>query len=185
MTPTDQRVHYQPSPIGEASVRNDDGRLTLVFVKDLAHPPESVWAALTDPDELREWAPFDAPRSLAVLGPVTLVMAGGDGTEHSPAVVTRAEAPRLLEYTWEKDFLRWELAPTRNRHAAHALAHGLRSGVAAEGGGRLAHLPRRGRSLAARHAGGPHRGPGRDALRLGGAERQLHGALRAGAVPGT
>ena len=33
MTPTDERGRYQPSPIGEASVRNDDGRLTLELAK--------------------------------------------------------------------------------------------------------------------------------------------------------
>lgn len=106
------RDDYRSSPVGEVTVRQTDGRWTLIFVRDLAHPPASVWTALTDPDELREWAPFDAPRSLAELGPVTLVMAGGDGTERTAAVVTRAEAPRLLEYTWAGDLLRWELTPT-------------------------------------------------------------------------
>ena len=112
MTTTQDRARYQPTPSREMTARENDGRWTLVFVREFAHPPESVWAALTEPEELGEWAPFDAPRSLAVLGPVTLVMAGGDGTEQSPAEVTIAEAPRLLEYTWEQDRLRWELAPT-------------------------------------------------------------------------
>ena len=103
---------FRPSPLAEATAREADGRWTLVFVRDFAHPPEAVWAALTDPAELREWAPFDSPRSLAHPGPVSLVMAGGDGTEQTSAEVTRADAPRLLEYTWDKDRLRWELTPT-------------------------------------------------------------------------
>jgi uncharacterized protein YndB with AHSA1/START domain len=112
MTRPDDRGQYRPSPLADATARQDDGRWTLVFVRHFAHSPEAVWAALTDPEELREWAPFDAPRSLAVIGPVTLTMAGGDGTGHFVSEVTRAEAPRLLEFTWDKDHLRWELAPT-------------------------------------------------------------------------
>jgi uncharacterized protein YndB with AHSA1/START domain len=112
MTPENRHGSFRPSPLAEATAREADGRWTLVFVREFAHPPEAVWAALTDPAELREWAPFDAPRSLADLGPVTLVMAGGDETEQSSAEVRRADAPRLLEYTWDRDLLRWELTPT-------------------------------------------------------------------------
>jgi uncharacterized protein YndB with AHSA1/START domain len=108
----DPRDRYHPTPIGAASVREEDGQWTLVLVREFAHPPERVWLALTDPAALREWAPFDAPRALDVTGPVSLVMAGADGSEVSEAVVTRAERPRLLEYTWEEDRLRWELTPT-------------------------------------------------------------------------
>ena len=97
MTRHDDRDRYQPTPPHEVTVREDDGRWTVRFVREFAHPPESVWAAITNPDELREWAPFDAPRSLAVLGPITLTMAGGDGTEHFASEVTRADAPRLLD----------------------------------------------------------------------------------------
>lgn len=112
MTRADHHDSFHPSPLAEATAREADGRWTLVFVRDFAHPPEAVWAALTDPEELREWAPFDAPRSLAMVGPITLVMAGGDGTERTSAEVRRADAPRLLEYTWDKDLLRWQLTPT-------------------------------------------------------------------------
>lgn len=111
MTGHDTRDQYRPSPLAETTVRQEDGRWTLVFVRHFAHPPEAVWAALTDPEELREWAPFDAPRSLAVLGPVTLVMAG-EGGEPAPAVVRVADPPTLLEYSWAEDLLRWELTPT-------------------------------------------------------------------------
>jgi uncharacterized protein YndB with AHSA1/START domain len=68
-----------------------------------------VWEALTDPAHLSEWAPFDADRSLAVAGPVKLSMAGTAQT--SDTVVKRAQAPRLLEYSWGGSDLRWELEP--------------------------------------------------------------------------
>lgn len=103
---------FVPGPAQDATAERDGDRWTLVFVRELPYAPERVWTALTDPVELRAWAPFDADRDLAAPGPATLTMAGGDGTERSPAVVRRAEAPRLLEYTWEQDLLSWELAPT-------------------------------------------------------------------------
>ncbi len=85
-----------------------DGRWTLVFTRDLRHPPEKVWAALTEPGRLKEWAPFEPSRDLGEPGDATLVMDGA-GTDET---VTKADRPHLLEYTWGGDLLRWELEPT-------------------------------------------------------------------------
>jgi uncharacterized protein YndB with AHSA1/START domain len=82
---------------------------TLVFVQELRHPPETVWTALTDPDELAQWSPFTASRNLDSPGDATLTMVDGETREDLPAVVTRADRPRLLEYSWGDDLLRWEL----------------------------------------------------------------------------
>jgi uncharacterized protein YndB with AHSA1/START domain len=71
-----------------------------------------VWAALTDPAELDQWAPFAASRDLGAPGAATLTMVDGDQREDLPAVVRRVEAPSLLEYTWGDDLLRWELEPS-------------------------------------------------------------------------
>jgi uncharacterized protein YndB with AHSA1/START domain len=106
------RKDYRPTPTGAVEARRDGDRWTLVLVRELAHPPRRVWNALTDPGELRAWAPFDADRDLGTTGPATLTMAGGDGSERSHVTVRRAEPPRTLEYTWDQDVLRWELEPT-------------------------------------------------------------------------
>ena len=37
---------------------------TLIFIRDLRHPPDEVWAALTDPEQLPAWAPYTADRHL-------------------------------------------------------------------------------------------------------------------------
>jgi uncharacterized protein YndB with AHSA1/START domain len=76
-------------------------RWTLVFVRVLPHMPGKVWAALTDPVQLRAWAPFTADRDLGHVGDATLTMIDGDVSENSPASVTRTDRPSLLEYTWE------------------------------------------------------------------------------------
>jgi uncharacterized protein YndB with AHSA1/START domain len=89
-------------------------RWTLVFVRDLRHPPERVWTALTDPEQLSAWAPYTADRSLAQPGDATLTMFAGtpDAEDQAlPASVTRADPPRLLEHSFGEDLLRWELEP--------------------------------------------------------------------------
>jgi uncharacterized protein YndB with AHSA1/START domain len=105
------RDKYMPGPAAGAEVRKDGERWTLVLIRDLRHPPALVWQALTDPAELAQWAPFDADRSLAAVGPVTLATVGAPTPQVSASTVTRAEAPRLLEYSWGGNDLRWELAP--------------------------------------------------------------------------
>jgi uncharacterized protein YndB with AHSA1/START domain len=99
-----------PTPGPLADVRREEPN-TLVFIRDLRHPPELVWTALTDPEQLAHWAPFEADHPLDEPRDVTLTMIDGDTRAPLPATVRRAEAPRLLEYTWGADTLRWELTP--------------------------------------------------------------------------
>ena len=101
---------YRPTPPAEVRTESAGGRWTLVFVRELRHAPEKVWRALTDPAELRGWAPFDADRDLGAPGPATLTMAP-DG-DAMVSTVLRADPPRLLEYDWGGDLLRWELEPS-------------------------------------------------------------------------
>ncbi len=109
--PVATRADYQPGAAIDADVRRDGSRWTLVFVRQLRHPPSKVWLALTDPSSLREWAPFDADRSLGSTGAVKLTPVGGTTQEAFESEVRHAEAPRLLEYTWGDDVVRWELEP--------------------------------------------------------------------------
>jgi uncharacterized protein YndB with AHSA1/START domain len=105
------RDDYMPGPAAGAKVRKDGEKWTLVLVRELRHSPEKVWKALTDPASLREWAPFDADRSLAVVGPVRLSTVGTPAPQVSDTQVTRAEAPKLLEYRWGDNDMRWQLEP--------------------------------------------------------------------------
>ncbi len=98
-----EREQYTPGP-ARAEVRKDGEKWTLILVRQLRHPPEKVWQALTDPAHLREWAPFEAAGNLGTAGTtVTLTWVGtGRPTE---TTVTRADAPKVLEY----GDIRWEL----------------------------------------------------------------------------
>jgi len=103
------REHYVPGPASGARVRKDGDTWTLILMRELRHPPAMVWEALTDPAHLSEWAPFDADRNLAAVGPVKLSMTGTK--QIVDTAVKRAESPRLLEYNWGGSDLRWELEP--------------------------------------------------------------------------
>ncbi len=103
------RDKYRPGPAAGAEVRKDGDHWTLVLVRELRHPPDKVWQALTEPAQLREWAPFDADRSLARVGPAKLSTVGTP--QVSETTVRRADAPRVLELSWGGQDLRWELEP--------------------------------------------------------------------------
>jgi uncharacterized protein YndB with AHSA1/START domain len=105
------RETYKPGPAKGAEICKDGDNWTLVLVRELRHPPTKVWQALTDPAHLREWAPFDADRSLASVGPVKLSTVGTPTPMISETRVTRADAPTLLEYKWGDNDMRWELEP--------------------------------------------------------------------------
>ena len=59
------RESYVPGSAAGAEVRKDGEKWTLILVRELRHPPERVWRALTGPAHLREWAPFDTDGSPA------------------------------------------------------------------------------------------------------------------------
>ena len=105
------REKYVPGPAAGADVQKDGDQWTLILVRDLRHPPAMVWQALTEPAHLSEWAPFDADRNLAAVGPVKLSTVGMPTPQVSESTVKRAEASKLLEYSWGGQDIRWELEP--------------------------------------------------------------------------
>lgn len=105
------REQYAPGAANGAQVRKDGETWTLILVRELRHPPQKVWQALTDPAHLSEWAPFDADRNLDTVGPVKLSTVGTPTPQVSETTVRRAEPPTLLEYNWGGNDIRWELEP--------------------------------------------------------------------------
>jgi uncharacterized protein YndB with AHSA1/START domain len=108
-----RRARYTPGPAAGAQVRKDDGETwALVLVREMRHSPDQVWEALTDPEQLREWAPFDADDSLGTAGnTVSLTTVNAPSPHVTETTVTRADRPTLLVYTWGANEMRWELEP--------------------------------------------------------------------------
>ncbi|HEV3090838.1 MAG TPA: SRPBCC family protein [Candidatus Cybelea sp.] len=102
---------YAPGPAAGARVEKDGDTWTLVLVRELRHSPEKVWEALTDPEQLRQWAPFDADRSLSTLGTVNLTTVKAPQPHVTESHVTIADPPKVLQLGWGGGDLRWELEP--------------------------------------------------------------------------
>jgi uncharacterized protein YndB with AHSA1/START domain len=99
-----KQEQYTPGPASGAQVRKDGAQWTLIIERDLRHPPEKVWDALTAPEHLREWAPFEADQNLGTAGTkVNLTWVGTPQVTETR--VARAEPPKVLEYA----DMRWEL----------------------------------------------------------------------------
>jgi hypothetical protein len=97
---------YTPGPASEAQVRKGEDKWTLILVRELRHSPDRVWEALTDPEQLREWAPFVVDGDLGTIGATVMLTWVGNPTPQA-TTVTQADAPEVLEY----NDIRWELEP--------------------------------------------------------------------------
>ncbi|MEV6608117.1 SRPBCC family protein [Kutzneria sp. NPDC051319] len=69
-----------------------DGRPALRFERRLKHPPELVWRAITEPEQLRAWYPI---RALTI----DLRVGGRIEFEGMHAVVTQLDPPRVFAFS--------------------------------------------------------------------------------------
>src|SRR5213076_3258530 len=102
------REQYAPGAASGAEVRKDGDKWTLVLVRDLPHSPENVWKALTDPEHLREWAPFDSDRNLGTVGTAKLSTVGAPTR---PRCSNSTGGDRTSAGNWS----RWEAAAPGSR----------------------------------------------------------------------
>lgn len=65
---------------------------------DLAHPPETVWTALTTADGLAAWFGEEASIDLRVGGGALMTFASGLTVKMR---VERVDRPRVFAYTWQ------------------------------------------------------------------------------------
>lgn len=103
-------------PLGQI-LRDGEG-LGLRFERRLAHPPERVWRALTESDQLRHWMPCDivGPRQE---GAEVMVPFWDDVAEkysiEDPVLTGRIvtwDPPRCFAWLWDDELLRYDLAPS-------------------------------------------------------------------------
>ena len=128
-----RRDRYAPGPAAGAEVEKHGDRWTLVLVRDLRHRPAKVWEALTDPEHLREWAPFDADRDLGTVGIAKLTTVGAPTAHVTETQVKRADAPRVLEFNWGGQDIRWELEPLGSGGTRLTLWHNIDRGFISMG----------------------------------------------------
>ena len=88
------------------------GRWQLRFTRELAHPQEKVWRAITEPEHLRAWFPQDVSGDWVVGGPLTFSSPEGRGPDFDGEVLAY-QPQSLVEFRWGTDVIRLELAGRR------------------------------------------------------------------------
>ena len=94
-----------------------DGRLEQVgdrwqlrFVRSLPHPPEKVWRALTEPEDLKAWFPTAIIGARSPGAPLKFEFPNNEGPPFDGEMLVY-EPPKRLEFRWGPDTLRFELEP--------------------------------------------------------------------------
>ena len=94
---------------------------TIVLRRFLRHPPSTVWNALTDPEQIRQWFLTEARGAGRVGGRVDLIT--GPNRVRGTGRILAWDPPRLYEYEWnvtaekgaafggEETVVRWEMTP--------------------------------------------------------------------------
>lgn len=88
--------------------RDADG-LRLTFTRWLAHAPETVFRALTEPEHLRAWFPSDVVGERRTGAPLKFEFREAQGPTIDGTLLSY-DPPRLVEYQWGDETLRFELA---------------------------------------------------------------------------
>src|SRR5689334_11905619 len=88
----------------------DEQTARLTFVRDLPHPPDKVWRAITEPEHLKAWFPSainGEPKTGAAL---EFVFPLADRRVMHGAMLA-CDPPHVMELEWGDDVLRFELSP--------------------------------------------------------------------------
>jgi len=107
----------QVSPVGK--VEYDGEYSTLTFSRRVRHPPEDVWSAITDPEQLKSWYMTRAVVTDGKGGSIDFI--SGPSHFHATGRILRWDPPSLFEHEWnveprpelpsgERSVVRWELA---------------------------------------------------------------------------
>lgn len=83
------------------------GRWQLRFTRQLPHPPDTVWRAITEPEHLAAWFPHKVVGEWKVGGPLKFVSDYGD----FDGDVIAFDPESTVEFRWGTDIIRLEVAP--------------------------------------------------------------------------
>lgn len=91
--------------------QDDDGRARLRFTRELDHPLEKVWRAITEPQHLAHWFPTTIEGERAAGAPLRFDFPNGIAPAFEGEMLA-FEPPRLMELRWGPDIVRLELRPS-------------------------------------------------------------------------
>jgi uncharacterized protein YndB with AHSA1/START domain len=87
--------------------RGDD-EVTLRFVRWLPHPPDKVWRALTEPEQLAAWFPTTIEGELAAGSKLQFSFAEAQAPPFAGTMLA-FDPPALMELIWGDERLRFEV----------------------------------------------------------------------------
>ncbi|MQA09082.1 MAG: hypothetical protein GEU98_11160 [Pseudonocardiaceae bacterium] len=95
-----------------ATLQTVDGRPVLRFERRLAHPPEKVWRAVTDPAEMAHWFPATVHTELKIGATIRFDVADFDvAGDAASGEIIELDPPKVYAFRWDDSVLRFELIP--------------------------------------------------------------------------
>jgi uncharacterized protein YndB with AHSA1/START domain len=91
--------------------QTEDGRARLRFTRELDHPIEKVWRAITEPEHLAHWFPTTIEGERAAGASLRFDFPQGQAPAFEGEMLA-FEPPSLLELRWGTDIVRLELQPS-------------------------------------------------------------------------
>ena len=90
-----------------AELKKEMNRTIAEFNRDLPYPIDKVWQMIGDNAYLKKWFAELNIVELVKGGKITFGIGGGDFEEMT---ITEVKVPNVLEFTWDKDIVRFELS---------------------------------------------------------------------------
>jgi uncharacterized protein YndB with AHSA1/START domain len=84
-------------------------QFSLRYERLLPYPPQRVWQAITEPADVRGWFPAAIHGQWAPGAELRFVFENGEGPTMTGRV-HQVDPPKLLEFSWGEEVLRFELA---------------------------------------------------------------------------
>jgi uncharacterized protein YndB with AHSA1/START domain len=95
---------------GYGRLERDRERAVVLYRRQLPHPPQKVWRALTEPEHLAAWFPTTIDGERATGARLVFRFTDMDLPPMEGEILA-FEPPTLLELRWGPDLLRFDLAP--------------------------------------------------------------------------
>src|SRR6266542_177287 len=86
-------------------------RWQIRFTRDLPHPPEKVWRAITEPEHLVAWFPTTIDGERAAGAKLRFTFPFDEAPDMDGEMLVY-DPPSVMELRWGDDTLRLELTPT-------------------------------------------------------------------------
>ena len=97
--------------MSDATLKVEGERPVVRFERHLEDPPEVVWRALTEGEQLKRWFPCDIVTDEWKVGAALTFLFREGNVPALTGRVLECDKPRVLAYTWGEETLRFELTP--------------------------------------------------------------------------